>query len=82
MCIDYKCETLINNYYYLYLNVEQIAKKTYFRWAGNDLIVYHDEGQSSFLLKDYYNLKDKSLRPAEILSAPGIINYSREENNY
>jgi hypothetical protein len=71
-----------NNYYYLYVNGEQIAYRTYVSWSGNDLVVYDEEGQSSYLLRDYYNSKDKSLRSAEILAAPGIITYSREGNTY
>jgi hypothetical protein len=68
--------------YFLYLNGQQIALRTYNTWSGNDLIVYDEESKSSFLLKDYYNKQDNKLRATEMLAAPGLITWRREGNTY
>ncbi len=69
-------------YYYLYLDGEQIAARTYSNWKGNDLIVQDEESASSFLLKDYYHHSDRVLRPAEVLNAPGLITCSNQQGVY
>ncbi len=71
-----------SEYYYLYVNGEQIAYRTNSQWSGNDLIVYDEEGGYSYLLKDYYNHKDNTLRSAEIVSGPGLVTWKRENNTY
>ena len=68
-------------YFYLYVNGHQIAARTYWQWSGNDLIVYDEEGQSSFRLPDYYNNLDETPRPTEVLVAPGEITWSKHEDN-
>ncbi|HEC42121.1 MAG TPA: caspase family protein [Bacteroides sp.] len=68
-------------YYYLYVDGQQIALKTWPQWEGNSLIVHDEESQSSYLFRDYYNLKDKMLRPAEILFRPGFLTCTRGEDN-
>ena len=68
--------------YFLYVNGKQINSRTTNTWSGNDLIVYDEEGQSSFLLKDYYNKQDNKLRATELLAAPGLITWKREGNTY
>jgi len=69
-------------YYYLYIDGVQIASRTWSNWKGNDIIVHDEENASSYLLKDYYNHTDQTLRPAEILNAPGLITCSRWDEIY
>jgi hypothetical protein len=68
-------------YYYLMLNGEQIAPRTWNQWKGNDLVVHDETAASSYLLRDYYNSTDKVLRPAELLFTPGLITCSRDDQN-
>src|SRR4030043_627111 len=70
------------NYYYLYVEGAQIGARTFSQWNGNDLIVYDEQGVSSYLLPDFYNRKDNQLRPAEIVAAPGMITWKRQDNTY
>jgi hypothetical protein len=70
-----------DGYYYLYVRGKQIAGQTYWQWSANDLIVYDEEGQSSYRFPDYYNNSDQSPRPAEVLVAPGEITWTKNENN-
>jgi hypothetical protein len=69
-------------YYFLYVEGEQIGARTYTQWNGNDLIVYDEQGGSSYLLTDFYNRKDNVLRPAEIIAAPGMITWKKQDNTY
>jgi len=69
-------------FYFLYVNGEQIGSRTFSQWSGNDLIVYDEEGFSSYLLPDLYNRKGNQLRPAEIIATPGMITWSRQDNTY
>lgn len=69
-------------YYYLYVNGDQIGSRTFSQWSGNDLIVYDEQTMSSFLLKDFYNRNDNQVRPAEIIAAPGMITWKRQDNTY
>ena len=69
-------------YYYLYVNGDQIGSRTFSQWSGNDLIVYDEQTLSSFLLKDFYNRNDNQVRPAEIIAAPGMITWKRQDNTY
>ncbi len=68
-------------YYFLYLDGIQVAARTWSRYSGNDLIVHDEESSSSFMLRNHYNLKDKKLRPAEILFRPGLITCTRGQDN-
>jgi hypothetical protein len=68
-------------YYYLIVNGEQIAPRTWNQWKGNDLVVHDETAASSYLLRDYYNSTDKVLRPAELLFTPGLITCSRDDQN-
>jgi hypothetical protein len=68
-------------YYYLIVNGEQIAPRTWNQWKGNDLVVHDETATSSYLLRDYYNSTDQVLRPAEVLYTPGLITCSRDDQN-
>ena len=68
-------------FYYLVVNGEQIAPKTWNQWKGNNLIVHDQTASSSYLLRDYYNNSDQVLRPAEVLYTPGLITCSRDNQN-
>ncbi len=70
-----------SKYYYLYVDGQQIALKTWGHWAGKNLIVHDDESQSSYLFRDYYNNRDQLLRPAEILFRPGLLTCTRDKDN-
>lgn len=70
------------NYYYLYVEGEQTGARTFSQWNGNDLIVYDEQGGSSYLLYDFYNRRDNLLRTAEIVAAPGMITWARMDNTY
>ena len=70
------------NYYYLYVEGEQIGARTFSQWNGNDLIVYDEQGGCSYLMPDLYNRKDNLLRSAEIVAAPGMITWARQDNTY
>jgi hypothetical protein len=69
-------------YFYLYIDGEQIAARTFSQWNGNDLIVYDEQDNKSYLLTDLYNRKDNLLRPAEIIAGPGMITWQRQDNTY
>ncbi len=69
-------------YYYLYVDGDQIAARTWSNWKGNDLIVHDEEASSSYLLKQYYFHTDQVLRPAEVLNAPGLISCSNHQGIY
>jgi len=71
-----------NKYYYLYVEGEQIGARTFCQWNGNDLIVFDEHGGSSYLLYDFYNSKDNILRQAEIVVAPNMITWKRQDNTY
>lgn len=68
--------------YFLYSDGESIGLRTFNTWSGNDLIVYDEQGNKSFLLKDYYNKQDNKLRATELLAAHGLITWKRDGNNY
>jgi hypothetical protein len=68
--------------YYLYVEGEQIGARTFWQWNGNNLIVYDETGGCSYLLSDIYNSGDNLLRPAEIVAAPGMITWKRQDNTY
>ena len=68
--------------YWLYLNGESIASRTYSSWSGNDLVVYDEQGKGSYLLKDYYNREDNRLRTTIMLAGPGVMTWKREESTY
>ncbi len=68
-------------YYYLYVKGDPIATRTYWQWSGNDLIVYDEQGGSSYLLPGYYNHTDEVPQPAEVLAAPGSITWSKSADN-
>ena len=70
------------SFYFLYVEGEQIGARTYSQWNGNDLIVYDEQGFSSYLLPDLYNCNDNLLRQAEIVAAPGMITWARQDNTY
>lgn len=69
-------------YYFLYVEGEQIGARTFSQWNGNDLIVYDEQGSTSYNLTNLYNFKDNQLRPAEIIAAPGMITWARQDNTY
>ncbi len=68
-------------YHFLYVDGIQIAARTWFQFAGEDLLIHDPEGSSSFLIRDLENNRDQSLRPAEVLFRPGLITCTRGENN-
>ena len=69
-------------YYYLYVEGDQVAARTFAQWRGNDLIVYDEAGSSSYLLADLYNRKDNMLRSAKIIASNGMIAWKKEYNRY
>jgi hypothetical protein len=69
-------------YYFLYVNGEQVGARTFSQWSGNDLIVYDEQAGSSYLLTDIYNRNDNRLRPAEIVASPGMVTWKRQDNTY
>jgi hypothetical protein len=71
-----------SKYFYLYVEGEQIGARTFWQWNGNDLIVYDEPGGCSYLLPDFYNSRDNTLRPAEIVASPGMITWKRQDNTY
>jgi uncharacterized caspase-like protein len=71
-----------SKYYFLYVEGEQIGARTFCQWNGNDLIVYDETGGSSYLLPDFYNSRDNTLRQAEIVISPGMITWKRQDNTY
>lgn len=70
------------SYYFLYVEGVQIGARTFSQWNGNDLIVYDEQAFSSYLLPDLYNSNDNVLRQAEIIVAPGMITWARQDNTY
>lgn len=55
----------VKDYYWLFVNGEDISKETTNSWLGPDLKVYHPKTGRTFILKDFGNCLDNKLRPAE-----------------
>jgi hypothetical protein len=55
-----------DNGYWLYINGIDISKETTYKWAGKDLKVYHEKTNTTYLLRDFNNNQDNTIRPAEI----------------
>jgi hypothetical protein len=55
------------NGYWLYLDGIDISKETTYKWDGNDLKVFYKKTNTTYLLRDFKNNLDNTIRPAEIV---------------
>ncbi len=55
------------NGYWLYINGIDVSKETTYKWAGKDLRVYHEKTNTTYLLRDFNNNRDNTMRSAEIV---------------
>jgi hypothetical protein len=55
------------NGYWLYINGIDISKETTYKWEGKDLKVYHNKTSTTYLLRDFNNNQDNTIRSAEIV---------------
>jgi hypothetical protein len=55
------------DYFYFYYKGIQMAKKTKCSYVDNDYLVYDDQTNATFILKDFARVNDDKLRPAELL---------------
>ena len=54
-------------YYWLFINDRDVSKETKPATKGKDLIVYYPANGTTYLLKDYWNRRDNTLRTAEVI---------------
>ncbi len=55
------------NGYWLYIDGYDVSKETTYKWVGNDLRVYYKKTNTTYLLRDFKNNQDNTIRPAEIV---------------
>ncbi len=55
------------NGYWLYINGIDVSKETTYKWAGKDLRVNHEKTNTTYLLRDFNNNRDNTMRSAEIV---------------
>jgi hypothetical protein len=53
--------------YFIYVGTKAIQSETKSVWVGDDLLVYHENSDKTFILRDYENNKDNKTRDAETL---------------
>jgi hypothetical protein len=69
--------------YYLYVKGDQIAKKTTkSSYVENDLLVYDDETNTTYILRNFANNSDNKIRPAELLDNADYAFWRSRENSY
>jgi len=68
--------------YFLYVNGESIQKRTKSGWVDNDLLVYDETTNTTFMLKDYMNKPSKELQPVQIISYIDNIFWRKKGNSY
>ena len=56
-----------NQGYWFTINGIDVSKETSSRWDGDNLIVYHNKSNHSFLLRDYKKRTDSRWRTAELM---------------
>lgn len=71
-----------DNLYWLYVNGEQIAKRTVSCYVGNDLLVYDATDGLSYLLENYVDRQDDQVRSAGILDSPGQTYWRANDQGY
>ncbi len=54
--------------YFLIVNGEEIQNRTKSGWVDDDLLVYDETTNTTFLLKNYMNRPNKQLQPVKIIS--------------
>lgn len=57
----------VKDYYWLYVNGKDISKETQNSWEGPHLKVYHPKTKKTYLLKNFNDCLDNTLRKAEIV---------------
>jgi hypothetical protein len=73
---------LDSNYYYLYVKGENIGPRTKRFSLDNDLLVYDEPSNTTYIFKDFTNSSDNKFRPAEIFDKADFAFWRRVENNY
>ncbi|UII30106.1 caspase family protein [Fulvivirga ulvae] len=57
-----------DNVYWLYVQGKQVAQETTSIAEGRNLLITHTTTGSKYRLKNFYDLQDKQIRPAEVIS--------------
>lgn len=73
----------MENNYWLYVKGEEIQARTKNSWANNDLLVYDEQTNITYLLEGYFNeTKTLQLKPARVISYMDDILWMRTGNTY
>jgi hypothetical protein len=67
--------------YYLYVKGEQIAARTTSTYVDNDVLVYDEQTNTTYILKDYRNSDNNKLRPGVIFDNTESAFWRREKDN-
>lgn len=71
-----------DNLYWLYVNGEQIAKRTKSVFVNDDLMVYDPTDNLSYLLEDYKNRQDDQVRSATIFDSSDQVWWRANDGGY
>lgn len=55
------------NGYWLFIDGNDVSKETTYKWEGDDLKVYYKKTNTTYLLRDFKNSQDNTIRSAEII---------------
>jgi hypothetical protein len=73
---------LDSNYYYLYVKGKFIATRTKRFTFDNNLLVYDEPTNTTYIFKDYTNSADNQFRPAVLFDNAEFAFWRRMENTY
>jgi hypothetical protein len=68
--------------YFLYVKGESIQKRTKSGWVDNNLLVYDETTNTTFMLNDYMNKPNKELQPVQIISYIDNVFWRKKEKSY
>jgi uncharacterized caspase-like protein len=71
-----------STYYYLYVKGELISARTKRFAIDNDLLVYDEPTNTTYILKDFTHCKDNQLRPATLFDNADFAFWRRQDNTY
>ena len=71
-----------DNLFLFFVKGDQVATATSFSYSNDDLLVYYDKTGSTYLLKNFANLQDNQLRPAQLLNDQHSAFWSGFNNKY
>jgi hypothetical protein len=71
-----------NNLFYLYVKGEQIAQRTKSVFVDNDVLVYDDKANTTYILKEYKKNCDNKIRAAVLFDNAEFAFWRRMDNSY